>query len=217
MRKLIATDDNIYSFYIFSRDEAYNSFPSKLAYSDLPESDLYAPAYGINTDAMVNHIIYQTAWGKYLLSCISTWNTKYPVAFQVSNAVHGIIGELMENYDGLMVGASDEDKISELGDLLYYRTILCYLYGIDLELAPTTVELYRGISLLSDVGKKAAFHDKIDATKTIDRLMHAMGYIDALIVDLLSITELQLDEVMQYNMHKLANRHTQGKFNPNYT
>lgn len=208
MHKLIATDDNIYSFYIFSQEEAY---------SDLPKSDLYAPAYGFNTDAMMNHIIYQTAWGKYLLSCISTWNTKYPVAFQVSNAVHGIIGELMENYDGLIVGASDEDKISELGDLLYYRTILCYLYGIDLELAPTTVELYRGISLLSDVGKKAAFHDKIDATKTIDRLMHAMGYIDALIVDLLSTTELQLDEVMQYNMHKLANRHNQGKFNPNYT
>ena len=208
MRKLIATDSNIYSFYIFSRDEAY---------SDLPESDLYAPLYGVNTDAMVNHIIYQTAWGKYLLSCISTWNTKYPVAFQVSNAVHGVIGELMENYDGLINGANSEDKISELGDLLYYRTILCYIYGMDLELAPTNVELYRCIALLSDIGKKAAFHDKIDAEKTISRLKETMGYVDALIVDLLEITEFQIDEVMQYNMNKLANRHTEGKFNPNYT
>ena len=208
MIKTILTPVNAYKVYTFTADEAY---------TQLPEADLYVPEFRQDGNALT-HIKTETAWGKYLIGCISTWNTKHPIAMQVSNAVHGVVGELMETYNEMKSNLSREEQLSEIGDVLYYRTILCYLYGRDLNFNPSIdIDLYSCIALLSDVGKKAAFHDKIAHEKTISRLDSSMMLLDALIVDLMSLLDLPLDEIMQYNLHKLNQRHSQGKFNPNYT
>lgn len=208
MIKMILTPCNAYKVCTFTAEEAY---------TQLPQVDLYVPEFRQNGNALT-HIKTETAWGKYLIGCISTWNTKHPIAFQISNAVHGVVGELMETYKEMALNLSKEEQLSEVGDVLYYRTILCYLYGMDLNFNQSDdIDLYGCLALLSDVGKKAAFHDKIANEKTLHRLDTGMGLLDALIVDLINLLDLPLDEIMQYNMHKLSNRHDSGKFNPNYT
>lgn len=208
MIKMMIAPDRAYKVCIFTAEEAY---------TQLPEADLYVPEFMPDGNTLI-HIQTQTAWGKYLVGCISTWNTKHPIAFQISNAVHGIVGELMEAYNEVLSDLSKEEQLSEVGDVLYYRTILCYLYGLDLNFKQSDdLDLYYCLALLSDVGKKAAFHDKISHEKTITRLDKGMVLLDGLIIDLMNLLDLPLDEIMQYNLHKLSNRHDAGKFNPNYT
>lgn len=193
---------------IYNRDEAYLS---------LPYATFYMPEYAIDSVGYLRHIETETIWCDYLHGVNRTWNVKYGPAFQVSNACHGIVGELAE----LMCELSTDDEvniISELGDVLYYRTVFCSLYGLDLTLRGSNdFDRDTLTMLLSDIGKKAAFHNKIDSEKVIGKVREAIWHLDPIINHWLINFELQLDAVMQYNLNKLSGRHNEGKFNPNYT
>lgn len=179
-------------------------------------STLSLPLYAVEEAAFIEHIKNQTFWWEYLVGAFSTWNTRSAPSLQIANAALGIIGELAE-----YISADPENKeeiISELGDIIYYRTILCYLYGLDLSLRKSdSNSTFDTIALLADVGKKAAFHNKVDNPKTIKRLLDGMMGLDTILTQLLQHNELKLSDVLQYNLDKLSNRHGKNGFNPNYT
>lgn len=192
----------------------------RAAYDVIPETPMLWPNLGLDTSTLTKQIETQDVWGKYLMSCLKTWNNKYPLALQVTNACLGVVGELTELLQ--IEDLKSEDFISEFGDLLYYRTILSYLFGVSLALEaledePDNSSVYQCVSLLSDVGKKSFFHTKISSIKNLNRLKLGLNYLDTIIIDLLKNSEIALDEIMLYNIAKLSNRHNSGSFNPNYT
>lgn len=189
-------------------------YNTEQVFDKLPEADLYLPL----EDNIAKHIIKETMWGKYLLEVLVTWNTDYPIytpiALQVAHTSLGIVGEIAE----ILELSADDEWLPEIGDLLYYRTMLCYLYGVDLEIRTN----YNGITpdkcinLISDVGKKAGFFGKMYANKTLNRLEEGLNILDAFILGVCEQTNYQIDEVMQFNVAKLRERHNNGKFNANY-
>lgn len=196
--------------------EPYNvlRFNATEAYIPLPKDfDLYIPEYAINEEEFKLHLEQNTMWGKYCVSALRTWNQEQTIAFQVANACLGIVGELAE------LSKTNEDIFGELGDVAYYRTILCYLYGMDLNLRKmhTHADEMQAISLLADVGKKSAFHYKIVADKTLQRLILGVQIIDTIILSYLEQNFLEIEEVLLFNIAKLSDRHNGGIFNPNYT
>lgn len=210
---------------IISGDDVLDTilFDAQEAYQPLPQAQLYLPTYALDMAAITKHLNNNTMWGKYLRGCIRTWNVGNTVALQVSNAAHGIVGELAEVYDIEFNVVQTEDVrpkiLDEIGDAIYYRTIMCYLYGMELDLSyrsALSLNFFQCVMLLSDVGKKAAFHNKIDAPKTLSRLSEAMVIVDSLIKDIIIHSGLHIDEILQYNLDKLNARHNGGKFNPNY-
>ncbi|HNS42644.1 MAG TPA: hypothetical protein PKN22_07785, partial [Taishania sp.] len=99
-----------------------------------------------------------------------------------------------------------------------YRTMLCYLYGVDLEMRVTHKGITpdKCINLISDVGKKAGFFGKMYANKTLNRLEEGLNILDAFILGVCEQTNYQIDEVMQFNVAKLRERHNNGKFDASY-
>lgn len=202
--------------HIFDEDITLLTYDRNEAYAPLPTATFYMPNYAVDSVGYRRHIETETVWCDYLHGVNRTWNVKYGPAFQVSNACHGIVGELAELVNESFL--NDEKIIDELGDVLYYRTVFCSLYGLDLTLRGSND--YDGDTLtmlLSDVGKKAAFHDKVDSEKVINKVREAIWHLDPIINYWLVQFGLQLNDVMQYNLNKLSGRHNQGKFNPNYT
>jgi len=202
--------------YMYNEDEA-----DKIT-DDNTRSDLFVPAFSPELEKFLQHIEKETGWCKYLLGCLQSWNQETLVPLQVSNAAHGVVGELAEVLTSSIDMSSSDAVIDELGDLLYYRTIFAFLMGIDLDLRPTKEnvtegEIWSAISNLCDVGKKVGFHHKFNNEKTYNRTFNGLAVVDTFIKDTLEFyNHLTLDDVMQLNLAKLSKRHSQGKFNPNY-
>lgn len=201
----ILTGEKLLSVYHYNTEQVFDK---------LPEADLYLP---LNND-IAKHIIKETMWGKYLLEVLVTWNTDYPIytpiALQVAHTSLGIVGEIAE----ILELSADDEWLPEIGDLLYYRTMLCYLYGLDLEMRTyhKGITPDKCINLISDVGKKAGFFGKMYANKTLNRLEEGLNTLDAFVLGICEQTNYQIDEVMQFNVAKLRERHNNGKFNANY-
>ena len=183
-------------------------------FDKLPGADFYLP---LEND-VTQHLIKETMWGKYLMNVLATWNTDYliytPIALQVAHTSLGIVGEIAE----ILELSAEDEWLSEIGDLLYYRTMLCYLYGVDLEMRTNHKGITpdKCINLISDVGKKAGFFGKMYANKTLNRLEEGLDVLDAFILGVCEQTNYQIDEVMQFNVAKLRERHNNGKFDASY-
>lgn len=205
--------DTVQTYIEFTAADAYTM-------NETDMQNIYIPTYGLQNSMLLTCIQTNDMWAKYLTGCLQTWNKKFSPAFQVSNAVHGIIGELGEIYEisNMTFAENTEKLVDELGDAFYYRTIFCMLYGLNPNLRITNNKnLFSLISMLSDVGKKSAYHNKIDSPKVLQRVEESIAILDSLLHGIIRDNNLQIDTVLQYNLHKLSQRHNTGKFNPNYT
>lgn len=170
------------------------------------------PLYGYNIIALRKEIATENIFGEYLLNCIRTWNQSSPPLYQIPNAALGLIGEVAEYME--------KPSIDELGDILYYRSILLWLLGEYTQIYEMTFIDFKFNDfalLLSDFTKKAVYHDKMYDTKTVMKYRNAMSILDAYIWKEMK-TRYNLrnfDVIFQENIAKLSQRHVEG-FDPNY-
>ena len=197
----------------------YHDTEKDTTVTDMSDELLFLPVFSPEIDLLLKHIETETVWFKYAMGCLKTWNQDYLPYIQVANAALGVVGEFGEVNDLLIDLTSTDLIIDELGDLLYYRTMFCLLMGLDFDLRKTSNDsnnTWKAISYLCDVGKKVPFHEKFHNNKTYQRAMYGITVIDVFIQNTLLIINAKLDDVMQLNLDKLSQRHSKGKFNPNY-
>lgn len=131
-------------------------------------------------------------------------NTKIPQL----DLLHSVIG-LCEEFIEYKNATSEEHKIEELGDLLFYHTVLSYMLGIDPEdfLEIETSSEISGDELLGQLlgqTKKYVFHGKpIYKIKFQEYLNVILKKCD---LSLFNITY-----VMEYNIDKLHKRYPNGR------
>lgn len=190
---------------LFTTTDAYNrNF-------DVSKFDVTIFNPGVNQEKLINEIGENTPEVQYMVECVKTWNRKYSLAEQIANACLGLIGEIVEYYE---VYTADE-----FGDVLYYRTILKMLMGDSLEYnydASCETTLWQAIGLLSDVGKKVAFHNKLGNEKTMERYKEAIQRIDNMILgECATLFHYDMRALERYNIEKLNKRHG-NVFTPTY-
>jgi hypothetical protein len=71
------------------------------------------------------------------------------------------------------------------------------------------------VKLLSDIGKKISFHDRIGVEKTMKRYQKGISIADSFIQKIIFNNELDIEEVQRLNLNKLLNRHG-SSFSPEY-
>ena len=131
-------------------------------------------------------------------------NTKIPQL----DLLHSVIG-LCEEFLEYTNATSEEHKIEELGDLLFYHTILSYMLGIDPEYfleVETSIEISRDELLGQLLGqtKKYVFHGKpIYKTKFQEYLNVILKHLD--------LHTFNITYVMEYNTCKLHKRYPNGR------
>ena len=131
-------------------------------------------------------------------------NTKIPQL----DLLHSVIG-LCEEFIEYTNATEEEHKIEELGDLLFYHTVLSYMLGIDskdfLEVE-TSSEISRDELLGQLLGqtKKYVFHGKpIYKTKFQEYLNIILKHLD--------LSSYNITYVMEYNIDKLQKRYPNGR------
>jgi len=215
--------------WVYSAAEAQ----AKVPYEYDPSGTLTMPSYALEREAFITHFEKDTKWAQYLKGCLRTWNHSNTFSEQIAHAALGAIGEVAEYIIEDEGGgfASDDNWLSEIGDVMYYRTMLAYLYGMDFELRVSTpdnkmfsipdkkmlflTQVQNMNMWIADVGKKAAFTGGIVKEKTIFRVKEGISLLDSIINTILSDSPMQLEEVLQFNLEKLQQRYEGGKFNSN--
>lgn len=131
-------------------------------------------------------------------------NTKIPQL----DLLHSVIG-LCEEFIEYTNATEEEHKIEELGDLLFYHTVLSHMLGIDpkdfLEVE-TNVEISRDELLGQFLGqtKKYVFHGKpIYKSKFQEYLNIILKHLD--------LSSYNITYVMEYNIDKLKKRYPNGR------
>ena len=131
-------------------------------------------------------------------------NTKIP-QLDLLHSVIGVCEELLE----LSTATDPEHKIEELGDLLFYHTVLTHMLGINphvmLQSTPS-VELSRDelINKLLGITKKYVFHGKpIYRSDMQDYLLS--------ILLLCNLEDYDIPAVIEYNKDKLRTRYPNGR------
>lgn len=131
-------------------------------------------------------------------------NTKIPQL----DLLHSVIG-LCEEFIEYKNATEEEHKIEELGDLLFYHTVLSYMLGIDpkdfLEVE-TSGEISRDELLGQLLGqtKKYVFHGKpIYKSKFQEYLNAILKHLD--------LSSYNITYVMEYNIDKLKKRYPNGR------
>lgn len=183
---------------------------------------LFAPKGAVNVSAFIASASNKTETFSYLLGCMRTWNREFPLALQICNASMALAGEIAE----LMLASTNsirDDIADELGDILYYRTVLRSLMGDNIEhdtnpyyrgIKPS--DIYHAVSYLTDVGKKIAFHNRYGVAKTMARYEIAMDMVDKIIAAYITGIYMNKDntscekilvEVQLNNLNKLFQRH----------
>lgn len=169
---------------------------------------------------------------QYLGEVKVTWNSINSFNMQLCNASLG----LSEFGEFEVEVLNDSDKqIDELGDFAYYTAMMVNLfdkneqilflfntkaaydllpkYNLDNNLIKTS------IFSLQEIVKKFVFHSKTDEwlesknDTIVQHLMLCLLYIEAFAF---MVQRTSIEEVFDYNINKLRNRHQSGSFNPNY-
>lgn len=131
-------------------------------------------------------------------------NTKIPQL----DLLHSVIG-LCEEFIEYTNATEEEHKIEELGDLLFYHTILSYMLGINpedfLEIE-TSSEISRDELLGQLLGqtKKYVFHGKPIYKSKFQKYLNA-------ILKHLDLSSYNITYVMEYNIDKLKKRYPNGR------
>lgn len=180
---------------------------------------ILAPLYGVDTlyqpDNPMSHKGFDVddIHFQYLLNALKTWNKRYCQFEQINNAVLGVLGEIAE----LENSRSDwADRTDELGDVLYYRTILKYLVGDSLEYSEGAFgDVLEITMLLTDFAKKTLYHDKWSDGETRENYRLGIGYVDNYIIEKLDELGTDFYTVYTWNVNKLSKRHG-ASFNPNH-
>lgn len=131
-------------------------------------------------------------------------NTKIPQL----DLLHSVIG-LCEEFIEYKNATSEEHKIEELGDLLFYHTVLSHMLGIDpkdfLEIENQD-EISRDELLGSLLGKtkKYVFHGKPIYKAEFQKYLNV-------ILKHLDLHTFNITYVMEYNINKLQKRYPNGR------
>lgn len=131
-------------------------------------------------------------------------NTKMPQL----DLLHSVIG-LCEEFIEYKNATSEEHKIEELGDLLFYHTVLSHMLGIDpkdfLEVE-TSDKISKDELLGSLLGKtkKYVFHGKPIYKTEFQKYLNA-------ILKLCDLSTFNINYVMEYNISKLQKRYPNGR------
>ena len=131
-------------------------------------------------------------------------NTKIPQL----DLLHSVIG-LCEEFIEYKNATSEEHKIEELGDLLFYHTVLSHMLGIDpkdfLEVE-TWDEISKDELLGSLLGKtkKYVFHGKPIYKTEFQKYLNV-------ILKLCDLSHFNITCVMEYNISKLQKRYPNGR------
>lgn len=131
-------------------------------------------------------------------------NTKIP-QFDLLHSVIGLCEEFIEYTNA----TEEEHKIEELGDLLFYHTVLSYMLGINpedfLEIE-TSSEISRDELLGQLLGqtKKYVFHGKPIYKSKFQKYLNA-------ILKHLDLSSYNITYVMEYNIDKLKKRYPNGR------
>lgn len=131
-------------------------------------------------------------------------NTKIPQL----DLLHSVIG-LCEEFIEYKNATSEEHKIEELGDLLFYHTVLSHMLGIDpkdfLEVE-TWDEISKDELLGSLLGKtkKYVFHGKPIYKTEFQKYLNV-------ILKLCDLSTFNITYVMEYNIDKLQKRYPNGR------
>ena len=171
-------------------------------------------------ELVVQEAFENTLHFRYGQQCLKTWNMDHNHPQQISHAVHGLVGELIEFGDEHLRPDKDDEKIiDELGDVLYYRAILKFLMGDVATYEPSNKRsVLTAINKFSDIAKKIAYHKTWDSDKVRTRYAEGIQYLDNYLTTVMTMRDLSLQQVQQHNINKLQGvngRHTNG-FNPNY-
>ena len=149
----------------------------ELAYHNIKPDEIVIRSEGVDPASLEKEL---EEWESYLKYCLRTWNSTNTLNIQVANAALGLLGELAE-----YLTSPSED---ELGDVLYYRAILCYLMGRGTHIDTCGLTVFDDefnydliFAYLADVGKKVAFHDKFSNAKLRHRFQTAMSMLDAVL------------------------------------
>lgn len=181
-----------------------------------PSHTITLPEYALDPDSFVQHFTEDTMWAKYAKGCLRTWNHAHSYHQQIGHACGAVVGEVAE----YMLADVHEELLSELGDILYYRTLICYFYGMNLEfnvldistLGSTVTSALKTTMFLADVGKKAAFTGGALKPKTLVRVREGIQALDEVLSYILITNEWNIEDVMQSNLAKLSERYEGGKF-----
>ena len=91
------------------------------------------------------------------------------------------------------------------------------VYLVNNDIVVFVFEVFVLISgMLSDVGKKVAYHDKFLSEKVQNKYRLGMYLVDLFILSEVNSLYTTLEEIYAYNIEKLSARHGES-FNPNYT
>lgn len=143
----------------------------------------------------------------YMFNVLRTWNDSETYAVSFSNAVLGLIGELLELWEKtLQEDITKEEIIDEFGDCLYYLLLVKLLLGL-----PTSFNVHASghsdimifTKYLADIGKKVAFHKKFK----VEIIDSTISEVECFLVFIMATYELNLEEVKQQNINKLKERH----------
>lgn len=150
-------------------------------------------------------------WGSIMKRTLATWiKTNHTLDVQLAHAAMGICSEITEVTEN-----STED---ELGDLYYYRNMFCYLSGMSLyshmfdeivfnsdkESQPTLENI---VKFVSDVGKRAGFHDNFESEKCQHRLQCGLKLLDEFMFNIEDLYSYSSKHIIEQNLKKLAKRH----------
>ena len=181
---------------------------------------LYLTPYSHNIRGSLEDMVEGGQEYHFTQQCLKTWNMDHNHPQQISHAVHGLVGELIEFGDEHLRPDKDDEKIiDELGDVLYYRAILKFLMGDVAAYEPSDKRsVLTAINKFSDIAKKIAYHKTWDSDKVRTRYAEGIQYLDNYLTTVMTMRDLSLQQVQQHNINKLQGvngRHTNG-FNPNY-
>lgn len=131
-------------------------------------------------------------------------NTKIPQL----DLLHSVIG-LCEEFLEYTNATSEEHKIEELGDLLFYHTVLSYMLGIDSKdfLEVETSNEISGDELLGQLlgqTKKYVFHGKPIYKSKFQQYLNV-------ILKKCDLSLFNITYVMEYNIDKLHKRYPNGR------
>ena len=177
-------------------------------------NEILIPELSFNLPELMRNIDEEDINYLYLKTSLKTWNQNVCQLEQINNAVLGIIGELAEYLESL----SGDELLDELGDLIYYRTILKYLVGDNLAYNKVNSNfdgIFKIVGSLADFSKKILYHGKWEIPKTRTKYIEAIAILDNLIINDIDILGATLSEVHTRNVDKLQNRHG-SSFNPSH-
>ena len=156
-------------------------------------------------ELVVQEAFENTLHFRYGQECLKTWNMDCAPHVQISNAVLGIVGEMIEVeevYEDFYNLDRKNLMLDELGDVMYYRAIFCMLMGDTLENYSSYEKssLSNSIKLLSDVAKKVTYHGKWQTEKTMSRYDTGMFALDGWIIDMLSCYDFSRRDVYEFKL-----------------